>query len=83
MLFQTSLTEARAVIHDFAQVESKIHLRLSHLKIKQNFQSCEVASNRAAFQIQYNTELKQKLGVESSSIITDNCDIRKLQLKPE
>lgn len=41
-----------------------------------------MASNRAAFQIQNNTELMQKLGFESS-IIINNCGIRKLQLSQE
>lgn len=64
----------------FFQVERKRNLRLFHLKKK--FQSCVMASNRAAFQIQNNTELMQKLGFESS-IIINNCGIRKLQLSQE
>lgn len=49
---------------------------------KKKFQSCVMASNRAAFQIQNNTELMQKLGFESS-IIINNCGIRKPQLSQE
>lgn len=82
MLFHASLIEARAVINDFGQVERKRNLRLSHLK-KKKFQSCAMASSRATFQIQNNTELKQKLGFERSSIIINNCGIRKLQLRQE